>query len=49
MNIEELIKKAEQFNIEQIRKYNPDMEHLHDLSFKAAMKLAKEIKRTKKL
>lgn len=49
MNIEELIKKAEQFNIEQIRKYNPDMEHLHDLSFKAAMKLAKEYQADEKI
>ena len=42
MNIEELINKADNFNKEEIRKYNPDMEFLHQLAWNAGMKLAKE-------
>ncbi len=42
MNIEELVEKADKFNRDEIRKYNPDMEVLHDLSWNAGIKLAKE-------
>ena len=42
MNIEELVIKAYNFNREEIRKYNPDMEFLDDISLNASIKLAKE-------
>lgn len=42
MNIEELVIKADNFNREEIKKYNPDMEFLHDISLNAGIKLAKE-------
>ncbi len=42
MNIEELIEKAYNFNRGEIRKYNPDMEFLDDISWDAGIKLAKE-------
>lgn len=42
MSIEALIKKADDFNREEIRKYNPDMEFLHELAWNAGIRLAKE-------
>lgn len=42
MNIEELIAKTDKFNREEIQKYNPDMELLHDICLKAGIRLAKE-------
>ena len=42
MNIEELINKANNFNKEQIRKYNPDMEFLHEIAWNAGIRLARE-------
>lgn len=42
MNIEELIVKTDKFNREEIQKYNPDMEFLHDICLKAGIRLAKE-------
>ncbi len=42
MNIEELIVKTDKFNKEEIQKYNPDMEVLHDICLKAGIRLAKE-------
>lgn len=42
MIIEELVEKAENFNLKEIRKYNPDMEVLNAISSNAALKLAKK-------
>lgn len=42
MNIEELVIKADNFNREEIKKYNPDMQFLYELSLNAGIKLAKE-------
>lgn len=42
MNIEELVIKADNFNREEIKKYNPDMHFLYELSLNAGIKLAKE-------
>lgn len=42
MIIEELVEKAEYFNLKEIRKYNPDMEVLNAISSNAALKLAKK-------
>lgn len=42
MNIEELVKKADCFSREEIKKYNPDMEFLYELSLNSGIKLAKE-------
>ena len=42
MSIEELINKANDFNKEEIRKYNPDMEFLHEIAWNAGIRLAKE-------
>lgn len=42
MSIEELIAKTDKFNREEIQKYNPDMEFLHDICLKAGIRLAKE-------
>lgn len=42
MNIEELTAKTDKFNREEIQKYNPDMEFLHDICLKAGIRLAKE-------
>lgn len=42
MNIYELVKQAEEFNRSEIKKYNPDMEFLYDVSLEAGLKLAKE-------
>lgn len=42
MNIEELVKKADNLNREEIKKYNPDIEFLYDLTLSVGIKLAKE-------
>lgn len=42
MNIKELIEKTDKFNRDEIKKYNPDMEFLHDISLNAGIRLAKE-------
>lgn len=42
MSIEELIIKTDKFNRQEIQKYNPDMEFLHDICLKAGIRLAKE-------
>lgn len=42
MNIDELIEKTDKFNREEIQKYNPDMEFLHDICLNAGIRLAKE-------
>ena len=42
MSIEELITKTDKFNREEIQKYNPDMEFLHNICLKAGIRLAKE-------
>lgn len=42
MNIEELIIKTDKFNREEIQKYNPDIEFLHDICLKAGIRLAQE-------
>lgn len=42
MNLEELIIKTDQFNRDEIKKYNPDMEFLHDICLNAGIRLAKE-------
>lgn len=42
MNMEELIVKTDKFNREEIQKYNPDMEFLHDICLNAGIRLAKE-------
>lgn len=42
MDIEALIHKAVNFNLEEIRKYNPDMELLHEIAWNAGLRLAKE-------
>jgi len=42
MNIEELVIKADNFNREEIKKHNPDMQFLYELSLNAGIKLAKE-------
>lgn len=42
MNIENLFKKADDFNRAEIQKYNPDMEFLHDISLDAGIRLAKK-------
>ena len=42
MIIEELVEKAENFNLKEIRKYNQDMEVLNAISSNAALKLAKK-------
>ena len=42
MNIEELVIKADNFIREEIKKYNPDMQFLYELSLNAGIKLAKE-------
>lgn len=42
MNMEDLVKKADDFNRAEIKKYNPDMEFLHDISLDAGIRLAKK-------
>lgn len=42
MNIEDLVIKSDNYNREEIKKYNPDMEFLYNLSLKAGIKLSKE-------
>ncbi len=42
MNMEELITKTDKFNREEIRKYKPDMEFLHNICLNAGIRLAKE-------
>lgn len=42
MNMEELVKKADNFNRQEIEKYNPDMKLLYELSLNVGVKLAKE-------
>ncbi len=42
MNMENLVKIADDFNRAEIKKYNPDMEFLHDISLDAGIRLAKK-------
>lgn len=42
MNMKDLIKKTDAFNRAEIKKYNPDMEFLQDLSLDVAIRLAKK-------
>ena len=42
MNIEQLLVKADNFNREEIKKYNPDIAFLHQIAVEAGIKLAKE-------
>lgn len=42
MNIEELLEKANNFNREEIEKYNPDIWFLHKIAAEAGSRLAKE-------
>ncbi len=42
MNMENLVKTANDFNRAEIQKYNPDMEFLYDISLDAGVRLAKK-------
>lgn len=42
MNMEDLVKIADEFNRDEIQKYNPDMQFLQDVSFNAGIRLAKK-------
>ncbi len=44
MNIEELVRKADTFNREEIKKYKSDIEFLYKISLNAGIRLAKEYK-----
>ncbi len=42
MDIQEIVLKADEFNREEIKKYNSEIESLYDLSLEAGIKLAKQ-------
>ena len=44
MDIKDLVVKADNFNREEIKKYNPDMKYLYEISLNAGIRLAKKYK-----